>query len=523
MATNKVYYGICPNCPADFKDAATVEVVGNQITFSAAQTSVLMGVGAKVTYNGANVGYISGKISSTVWTMTSATGGNPTAVGAGTALNSITHPFTSLSLAEAGSSGASFLNNADITAAGANVDLYWPQYQHDTNDTTAVTIAGYTTDATHQIYIYCPESETTECNAQQANTSGGTWDATKPNLTVAVASGQVLRVTDLFVDVYNMQLYNSHATDNNCRVVWLEGTDATAVHRFYRNIVRAVATDNGDYRMGVYLRGNFAWNCYVYNNMIYIVNNLHTGSAGVRVSSAIPTVNIYGNTIYGWAIPQGVADAGATFISYNNAFIGNQAISVSIGTYNHDYNCYDINESETHGRLTTQTDAQLFTLAAGGLETWDFTPNGTISDLIGNSTKAGKDDLGSDYSGDFANDTEWRPKANYWDFGALETNAVSAPSVDTQPENQTIKKNKSATFSIEASGTEILTYQWRKDEVNISGATESEYNIPNVLKSDMGSYDCVVTNDFGSAISDDGELIVLSGRNQINMKMSMGL
>ncbi|GMU84102.1 MAG: hypothetical protein AMXMBFR47_39720 [Planctomycetota bacterium] len=70
----------------------------------------------------------------------------------------------------------------------------------------------------------------------------------------------------------------------------------------------------------------------------------------------------------------------------------------------------------------------------------------------------------------------------------------------------------SASFSVAASGTGILGYQWRfngqalVDGVTpggsiISGATSAALWIDGVTDSDQGSYDCVVTADCGSATS----------------------
>jgi len=50
------------------------------------------------------------------------------------------------------------------------------------------------------------------------------------------------------------------------------------------------------------------------------------------------------------------------------------------------------------------------------------------------------------------------------------TAAPVAPSVTTQPANQTVAAGQSATFSVVATGTSPLTYQWQKNSANIAGA-----------------------------------------------------
>ena len=53
-----------------------------------------------------------------------------------------------------------------------------------------------------------------------------------------------------------------------------------------------------------------------------------------------------------------------------------------------------------------------------------------------------------------------------------------------------------------------LSYQWRKDGVDISGATEPTYTIHPVLPADAGVYDAVLTNNCGSLPSDPATLTV---------------
>ena len=62
-------------------------------------------------------------------------------------------------------------------------------------------------------------------------------------------------------------------------------------------------------------------------------------------------------------------------------------------------------------------------------------------------------------------------------------------------------------FSVTATGTAPLSYQWQKDEVNltdggrIKGASTSTLSITAVQKSDEGRYRSVVTNTAGAVTS----------------------
>src|SRR5262249_15489933 len=65
------------------------------------------------------------------------------------------------------------------------------------------------------------------------------------------------------------------------------------------------------------------------------------------------------------------------------------------------------------------------------------------------------------------------------------------PAISNQPADRTACVGQTATFSVVATGTN-LTYQWRKNGTNISGATGSSYTIASAVSADGGSYDVVV-------------------------------
>ncbi len=56
--------------------------------------------------------------------------------------------------------------------------------------------------------------------------------------------------------------------------------------------------------------------------------------------------------------------------------------------------------------------------------------------------------------------------------------APVAPSITTQPASQTVTAGQTATFSVTATGTAPLSYQWQKNGAAISGATSSSYTTP---------------------------------------------
>jgi hypothetical protein len=76
----------------------------------------------------------------------------------------------------------------------------------------------------------------------------------------------------------------------------------------------------------------------------------------------------------------------------------------------------------------------------------------------------------------------------------------SATVITSNPSNQTLCQGANATFTVAATGGS-LTYQWRKNGVNIVGATSTNYLIASVGAAEAGSYDCVVTSACGTQTS----------------------
>ncbi|MDB5257601.1 MAG: Cadherin-like beta sandwich protein [Chitinophagaceae bacterium] len=96
-----------------------------------------------------------------------------------------------------------------------------------------------------------------------------------------------------------------------------------------------------------------------------------------------------------------------------------------------------------------------------------------------------------------------------WAVGASGTilfNCIS-PSIVTQPISQTTCNASQASFTITATG-EGLTYQWKKETINISGATASSLVLNNVSAADAANYSCVITGTCGTVTSNAVSLTV---------------
>ena len=78
---------------------------------------------------------------------------------------------------------------------------------------------------------------------------------------------------------------------------------------------------------------------------------------------------------------------------------------------------------------------------------------------------------------------------------------VEAPQILTQPFSQTNVVGTTANFSVLAVGSNPMGAQWRKDGVNLPGATGTQCIVPNVQTADAGGYSVVLANQYGAVTS----------------------
>jgi hypothetical protein len=96
------------------------------------------------------------------------------------------------------------------------------------------------------------------------------------------------------------------------------------------------------------------------------------------------------------------------------------------------------------------------------------------------------------------------------------TNSLSAtltvhvpPIITLQPQSQSIRLGSNVTFTVLATGTPAVTYQWCFNGTNLAGATGASYSITNVLLAHEGIYSVLVSNLADSVASDDATLTVV--------------
>ena len=89
------------------------------------------------------------------------------------------------------------------------------------------------------------------------------------------------------------------------------------------------------------------------------------------------------------------------------------------------------------------------------------------------------------------------------------TETPTAPTITTQPANQSAVAGQTVTFSISASGSTTIAYQWKKNGTSIDGATNSSYTTLASSIGDSGAlYSVVVSNSAGTATSSTATLTV---------------
>jgi glucose/arabinose dehydrogenase len=96
--------------------------------------------------------------------------------------------------------------------------------------------------------------------------------------------------------------------------------------------------------------------------------------------------------------------------------------------------------------------------------------------------------------------------------GRIMHQSALVPRIVTQPRNVTVIEGEPAPFTVTAAGEGTLSYQWRRNGVNIDGATGPTYTLPVATDADNGArFSVVVSNTYGSVTSDEATLNVTLG------------
>ena len=137
------------------------------------------------------------------------------------------------------------------------------------------------------------------------------------------------------------------------------------------------------------------------------------------------------------------------------------------------------------GQYTTLAAAQ----AAG--EPWGISALANITTTFWPNSPAAMSTTASDLNLSFS---LGMPPTNY------------APIIVGQPQSLVVNAYDTASFSVTATGSEPLSYQWSFNSTNIVGATSNSLTIPHVVQTNLGTYAVFITNAFGTTNSSNATL-----------------
>lgn len=93
--------------------------------------------------------------------------------------------------------------------------------------------------------------------------------------------------------------------------------------------------------------------------------------------------------------------------------------------------------------------------------------------------------------------------------GAIGFATNAPPIITTQPANQGVALGQTATFSVAATGSEPLSYQWQRGTTDIPGATNPSYGLTAASADNGATFRVVVSNAYGSVTSSSATLTVI--------------
>ena len=406
----------------------TMTINGSTVAFNSGLPDNV-GVGDVIQYDDGgsatpdSLAFISGRISSTHYTVTDITGDVANFTSANTNW-SLFRAYTSLANAEKGVENTgidSTLRNFDDWTAGGDAttddvgkdiasssEIWNIACYGDATDSTAVTVDGWTTTATNYIKIYTPYLSS-EVGVSQRHE--GVWDEGKYHI-ITTAGLNNISIQEDFVRIFGIQSYQNGfgstfafeviniSANNDIRIAYCIGRNKGAT---------VINIDDADS------------NLKIWNNILYDASS--DWASGISFVSANKAY-VYNNTIYNSSIA--IRIIGGTIIAKNN--IAQNCINVNgcfSGTFDtsSDYNISDIsgdapNDTFGGGHTTVNFLDEAnnnFHLAVSDTSAWNA---GT--DLSADANLSFTDDI----------DGEARPGGASWDIGADElkkTTQINTP------------------------------------------------------------------------------------------------
>ena len=162
-----------------------------------------------------------------------------------------------------------------------------------------------------------------------------------------------------------------------------------------------------------------------------------------------------------------------------------------------------------HTFTASGSPAPTFALTAGTL------PPGLA---LNGAVLAGTPTTGGTYAGITVTAHNAAPPDATQTFAITISASSQAPTIATQPVSQAILAGMNATFSVAATGSGTLSYQWYFTPANsstpqaIAGATAASYTVANAQAANVGDYVCIVSNGVNPAATSTAAQLVIAPR-----------
>ena len=337
-----------------------------------------------------------------------------------------------------------------------------------------------------------------------------------PNAIVIESDQEVVEISDN--RIFNLRYSANLAQSENGIVVW-------GPARIYNNVIHDLTADATAVSLQSFSL-EFVVDQYVYNNLVWNVGTRAAVTVGLSGGLG-SNLFIYNNSIH--AGPTACVQsqpgpfAGAHMMVENNHCISNQTTLPAfcwIGASGNS-KCGAVAAST----LLTNT---VMTVSTAGTQGYSIAnsfqpPSGSSSTVgAGTNLSAACAGAGSALCADRLKLP--RPGSGPWDTGAYVYQAVAsdqAPLITQEPASRIVPAGQTATFSVVATGSATLTYQWRKNGVDIPGANSASYTTPAASTLDGGAeFVVVVSNGVGSVASGVALLTVTQLPGQLSSSPS---
>jgi hypothetical protein len=314
--------------------------------------------------------------------------------------------YATLQAAITGEVGAA----ANLVTGTAILHIECSVFSGNAADTTAVTINGFTTNASYYVHIY------------PASRHAGVWDATKYRLDVANAIS--LRIQDNFVWVDGLQIGKTATSGDDQGGVQIDSVDAGAVINLSSLIIRNYAS--GSRQVGIYIVDTDAPTVNIWNTIVYGLPDIFSFyNSGLFIDFGA-TVNIYSSTFIGGHF--GIGNSATATINAKNVYasfldsIAGAAFSTAGGALNQT-TCASSDTTATGTALDSiAVNTTNFTNVTGGSEDFHL-PLGSALINVGTDTSGESAPL------NFTTDIDGQTRSGTWDVGADEYVAAGGGAV----------------------------------------------------------------------------------------------